>query len=93
MHPPKGGRGTTSYLYFAAEDDRTSIIEHFKGELAGWELVKSESVATRTTSVFVKDARWISVTASEVAGPNNPTPRPGYILVVNAFDAEVLSGE
>ena len=93
IEPPEGGRGATSYLYFAAEGDRTSIIEHFKGQLAGWELVKTDTVATRTTSAFVKGSRWLSVTASDVAGPKDAAPRPGYVLVVNALDAEVLRAQ
>ena len=93
VEPPKGGRGATSYLYFAVDADRTAIIEHFALELEGWTPVRSDSLPTRTTAEFVRGTRWVSITASDVAGPTDPTPVPGYVLVVNATDAHVLTSK
>lgn len=92
MEAPRGGTGAMRYAYFAAPGaERGAIVEHFASALDGWTVARQVEVVTRTTTIFVRGDAWLSVTASDVATGSGHTPTPGYVIVVDARDAQVLS--
>lgn len=90
---PKGGKGAGSYLYYRADNvDRADIVGHFKASLVGWSVLKEESFPARQTVTFARGDAWLQVSATDIAGSvDNPLPVPGYVVVVNARDAKVMT--
>jgi hypothetical protein len=78
--------------YFAAPGaERAAIVGHFASALGGWTVAREEEFVTRTTTTFVRGKAWLSVTASDVVTGSGHTPVPGYVIVVDARDADVLN--
>ena len=88
---PRGGKGAGSYLYYRSDADRAAIVDHFKANLAGWSVLQQESFPARRTVTFIRGDAWFQVSAENVAGSGNAVPVPGYVVVVNARDAKVLT--
>lgn len=90
---PRGGVGASSYLYYRSNGgDRLAIVDHFKASLVGWSLLDERSFPTRQTLTFARGDAWMQVSATDIAGSiDDPAPVPGYVVVVNARDAKVLT--
>lgn len=93
VESPRGGKGAGSYLYYRTDmAERAAIVDHFKTSLSGWSVLKEETFPVRQTVTFVRGAAWFQVSAMDVTGQGgNAPPVPGYVVVVNARDAGVLT--
>ena len=93
LGPPRGGRGAMSHLYYQVEGAaRHAIVDHFKAQLSDWKLVKDEEYPVRVTATFVRGDAYLQISAMDVTSGRTATePVPGYVLLVDAADAGVLS--
>jgi hypothetical protein len=78
-----------TYVQFATPGkDQAAVVSHFKSTLDGWTPVREKSFKTRMSATFVRGNAWLWVSASNTSADG----QPGYVVVVDALDANVLVG-
>lgn len=79
----------TTYVYFRGVHtgfDPSGALEAFRVAFAGWEVIKDEQLATRSTLTFVRGEAWVSI-MTDVGTTTDPA---GYTVVINARDGSIL---
>lgn len=87
--PPRGGVGVTTYVYFRGVDQEfqpSVALDAYRSAFSGWQTVKDEQLATRSTLIFVDGDAWVSV-MTDVGTRAIPA---GYTVVINSRDSAIL---